>query len=122
MRCHTKDIMERRHGAFTFKRKDLEIGLDNGTRYIVNPEKDVCLYKVPYRPDMEGEEFYIHKTKNHGRQFYKLSFGENWAKFEGVDKDYIATALKDEEIKHDTVIRRDQLDLLERYGIELAPI
>ena len=55
--------MERRHGAFSFKRKDLEIGLDNGTRYIVNPEKDVCLYKVPYCPDMEGEEFYIHKTK-----------------------------------------------------------
>jgi len=42
--------------------------------------------------------------------------------FEGVDKDYVAAALKDEEIKHDTVIRRDQLDLLERYGIELASI
>ena len=28
-----------------FKRKDLEIGLDDGTRYVVNPEKDVCLYK-----------------------------------------------------------------------------
>ena len=77
---------------------------------------------ISSRSTMEGEEFYIHKTKNHGRQFYKLSFGENWAKFEGVDKDYIATALKDEEIKHDTVIRSDQLDLLERYGIKLVPV
>jgi len=68
--------MEKRYGAFYFKRKDLGIGLDDGTRYIVNP--DVCLYKIPYRPDSEGEEFYVHKTKNHGRQFYKLHFGENW--------------------------------------------
>jgi hypothetical protein len=74
------------------------------------------LYKIPYRPNADGE------TKNHGRQFYRLRFGENWAKFEGVEKDYIAAALKDEEIKHDTVIRPDQLDLLERYGIKLAPI
>jgi hypothetical protein len=105
MGCHTKDIMEKGDGAFVFKKKDLEIYLDDGTRYVVNPEKDVCLYKMPYRPDGEGEEFYIHKTKNHGRQFYRLHFGENWAKFESVDKDYIAAALKDEEIKHDTVIR-----------------
>jgi len=62
--------MEKRHGAFFFKRKDLEIGLGDGTRYVVNPEKDVCLYKVPYRPGREGEEFYMHKTKNHGKQFY----------------------------------------------------
>lgn len=67
MGCNAKDIME--------KRKDLEIGLDDGTRYVVNPEKDVCLYKVPYRPDGDGEEFYVHKTKNHGRQFYRLHFG-----------------------------------------------
>jgi hypothetical protein len=64
----------------------------------------------------------MHKTKNHGRQFYRLHFGAEWAKFEGVDKDYIAAARKDEEIKHNTVIRPDQLDLLERYGIKLAPI
>jgi hypothetical protein len=57
------------------KRKDLEIGLDDGTRYVVNPEKDVCLYKVPYSPDGDDEEFYVHKTKNHGRQFYRLHFG-----------------------------------------------
>ena len=66
MGCNTKDIME--------KRKDLEIGLDDGARYVVNPEKDVCLYKVPYRPNADGE-FYVHKTKNHGRQFYRLHFG-----------------------------------------------
>jgi hypothetical protein len=47
---------------------------------------------------------------------------EDWAKFEGIDKEHIATALKDEEIKHDTVITRDQLDLLEKYGIKLASI
>jgi hypothetical protein len=29
-------------------------------------EKDVCLYKIPYRPHVEGEEFYIHETENHG--------------------------------------------------------
>ena len=80
------------------------------------------MYKIPYRQNGDGEEFYIHKTKNHGKQFYRLHFGENWAKFEGVDKDYIGAALKDEEIKHDTVIRRDQLDLLERYGIKLVPV
>jgi hypothetical protein len=91
-------------------------------RLFLNPEKDVCLYKIPYRPGGEGEEFYIHKTKNHGRKYYRLHFGEDWAKFEGIDKEHITTALKDEEIKHDTVIRRDQLDLLEKYGIKLPSI
>lgn len=62
----------------------------------------------------------MHKTKNHGRQFYRLHFGADWAKFEGVDKDHIAATLKNEEIKHDTVIRRDQLDLLEKHGIKLV--
>ncbi|MFZ0511435.1 MAG: hypothetical protein WAM14_07510 [Candidatus Nitrosopolaris sp.] len=65
------DTMEKKYGKFVFK-KDLEIGSDDGTRYFVNPEKDVCLYKVPYRPDGEGEEFYMHKTKDHGRQYYRL--------------------------------------------------
>ena len=64
----------------------------------------------------------MHKTKNHGRQFYRLHFGADWAKFEGIDKEHITTALKDEEIKHDTVITPDQLDLLEKYGIKLASI
>ncbi|MGC2571355.1 MAG: hypothetical protein WA364_07575 [Candidatus Nitrosopolaris sp.] len=63
----------------------------------------------------------MHKTKNHGRKYYRLYF-EECAKFEGIDKEHIATALKDEEIKHDTVIRRDQLDLLEKYGIKLPSI
>ena len=74
--------------------------LGNRTRYFVNPEDDVCLHKIPY-PDEEGEEFCTHETKKHGRQFYRLYFGEDWAKFEGVEKEYIADALKDEEIKHD---------------------
>jgi hypothetical protein len=69
MGCNVKDIMDKRHGAFFFKKKYLEIGLDDGARYVVNPEKDVCLYKVPYRPNADGEEFYVHKTKDHGRQF-----------------------------------------------------
>ena len=80
------------------------------------------MYKIPYRQNGDGEEFYIHKTKNHGRQFYRLRFGADAARFEGTDKEHIATALKDEEIKHDTVITRDQLDLLEKYGIKLASI
>jgi hypothetical protein len=75
MVCNTKDIMEKRHGAFSFKKEDLEIGLDDGTKYFINPEKDVCLYKIPYRPAAEGEEFYMHETENHGRQFYRLYFG-----------------------------------------------
>ena len=62
MGCHTKDIMEKSDGAFIFKKKDLEIGLGHGTRYIT-PEKDVCLYKIPYRQGEKGEEFYIHNTK-----------------------------------------------------------
>jgi hypothetical protein len=33
------------------------------------------LYKIPYRPDGEGEEFYMHETENHGIQFYRLHFG-----------------------------------------------
>jgi len=40
MGCHTKDIVEKDDGAFVFKKKDLEIYLDDGTRYVVNPEKD----------------------------------------------------------------------------------
>lgn len=63
MEYNTEDTMEKRHGAFSFKKEDLEIDLDDGTRYFVNPEKDVCLYKIPYRPGGEGEEFYMHKTK-----------------------------------------------------------
>jgi hypothetical protein len=114
------DIMQKKYGGFVFKKKDLEIVSNDGTRYFVNPEKDVCLYKIPYRPHVEGEEFYIHETENHGRQFYRLYFGENWAKFEAVEKEYIADVLKDEEIKHDTVITQAQLELLERYGIKLS--
>ena len=71
MGCHTKHILEKRDGAFIFKKKDLEIGLGHGTRYIT-PEKDVCLYKIPYRVchGEKGEEFYMHNTKNHGRKYY----------------------------------------------------
>jgi hypothetical protein len=39
-----------------------------------------------------------------------------------IDKEHIASVLKEEVIKHDTVIRRDQLDLLEKYGIKLPSI
>jgi hypothetical protein len=85
--------------------------------------KDVCLYKILYRLGEKGEEFYMHNTKNHGRKYYGLLFREDWAKFEGIDKEYIASALKNEEIKHDTVIIiLDQLDLLKKYGIKLASI
>ena len=35
MGCHTKDMMEKRDGAFIFKKKDLKIDLDDGTRYVV---------------------------------------------------------------------------------------
>jgi hypothetical protein len=46
---------------------------------------------------------------------------ENSAKFEGIEKEHIEDALKDEELKHDTVITREQLELLEKHGIKLAP-
>jgi hypothetical protein len=113
-------IMEEKYGEFLFKKKDLEIDLGDGTRYFVNPEKDVCLYKITYRPDGEGEEFYMHKTQSHGMQYYKLHFSDGSAKFQGVKKEHIEEALKDEELKHDTVITREQLELLEKYGIKLA--
>ena len=91
------------------------------TRYFINPEKDVSLYKTPYRLDGEGVEYYIHKTKSHGMQYYKLHFRDGSAKFEGVKKEQIEEALKDEELKHDTVITREQLELLDKHGIKLAP-
>ena len=97
------DIMQKKYGGFVFKKKDLEIVSNDGTRYFINPEKDLCLYKIPYRPGAEGEEFYMHDTENHGRQCYRLYFGEDWAKFEAVEKEYIADVLKDEVIKHDIV-------------------
>ena len=53
---------------------------------------------------------------------YRLYFGENSAKFECVEKKQIEDARKDEEIKHDTVITREQLELLEKHGIKLAPV
>ena len=112
--------MENKYGKFVFKKKDLEIGSNDGTQYFVDPERDVCLYKIPYRPDGEGEEFYLHETKEHGTQFYRLYFGEDWAKFEGIAKEHIEDALKNEELKHDTVITREQLELLEKHGIKLA--
>ena len=112
--------MEKKYEEFVFKKKDLEIVSDNGTQYFVNPEKDVCLYKIPYRPDEEAEEFYMHKTKSHGIQYYKLHFRDGSAKFEGVNKEYIEEALKDEELEHNTVITREQLELLEKHGIKLT--
>jgi hypothetical protein len=111
--------MENKYGKFVFKKKDLEIESNDGTQYFVDPERDVCLYKIPYRPDGEDEEFYLHETENHGRQFYRIYFGENWAKFESVEKEFIADVLKDEELKHDTVITREQLELLEKHRIKL---
>ena len=106
--------MEKKYDEFVFKKKDLEIESNDGIRYIVNPEKDVCLYKTPYRPDEEGEEFYMHKTQSHGIQYYKLYFRNGSAKFEDVNKEQIEEALKDEELKHNTVITREQLELLEK--------
>ncbi len=44
---------------------------------------------------------------------------KNWAKFEPVEKEYIGDVLKDEELKHDTVVTREQLELLEKHGIIL---
>jgi hypothetical protein len=114
--------MEKKYGEFVFKKKDTEIELNDGIKYFVNPEKDVCLHKIPYRPDGQGEEFYMHETENHGTQFYRLYFGENWAIFESVEKEYIADVLKDEELKHDTIITREQLELLEKNGIKLAQV
>jgi hypothetical protein len=64
----------------------------------------------------------MHETENHGIQFYRLYFGEDWAKFESVEKEYIADVLKDAELKHDTIITREQLELLEKNGIKLAEV
>jgi hypothetical protein len=62
-------IMDKKYGEFVFKKKDLEIVSNDGTRYFINPEKDVCLYKIPYRPDGEGEEFYMDETESHRRKY-----------------------------------------------------
>lgn len=113
-------IMEKKYEDFVFKKKDLEIVSDDGIRYFVNPEKDVSLYKTPYRPDVEGEEFYMHKTQSHGIQYYKLHFRDGSAKFEGVNKEQIEQTLRDEELKYNTVITREQLELLKKHGIELV--
>ena len=53
-------IMEKKYGKSIFKKKDLQIDLDDGTRYFLDPENEVCLYKILYCPDGEGEEFYMH--------------------------------------------------------------
>ena len=56
-------IMEKKYEEFVFKKKHLEIESNDGIRYFVNPEKDVCLYKIPYRPNGDGEEFICIKQK-----------------------------------------------------------
>jgi hypothetical protein len=53
-----------------FSTREISKALDDRTRYFVNPEKDVCLYKMPCCPDGECVEFYTNKTKRHERQFY----------------------------------------------------
>ena len=58
------DNMEKKRGRFVFKKEDLKIELEDGTGYFVNPETDICLYKIPHRPDEKGEEFYMTKHKN----------------------------------------------------------
>ena len=55
-----------------------------------------------------------------GIQYYKLHFRDGSAKFEGVNKEQIEEARKDEELKQNTVITREQLELLEKHGIKLA--
>ena len=35
MGCRTKNVMEKRDGAFVFEKKDLKINLDDGARYVV---------------------------------------------------------------------------------------
>jgi hypothetical protein len=107
-------VMEENYGELFFKKEDLEIDLGDGTWYFVNPEKNVCLYKIPYPPDGEGEEFYMHKTQSHGMQYYKLHFSDGSTKFQGVKKEHIEEALKDEELKHGTMITREQLELCYR--------
>jgi len=49
-------VMKKKYEEFVFKKKDLEIESNDGIRYIVNPEKDVCLYKTPYRSDGEAKK------------------------------------------------------------------
>ena len=50
----------------------------------------------------------------------KLHFGDGSAKFEGVNKEQIEEARKDEELKQNTVITREQLELLEKHGISVS--
>ena len=49
-------IMEKKYEEFVFRKKDLKIESNDGIIYIVNPEKDVCLYKTPYRSDGEAKK------------------------------------------------------------------
>ena len=55
-----------------------------------------------------------------GIQYYKLHFGDDSARFEGVNKEQIEEARKDEELKQNTVITRERLELLEKHGLKLA--
>ena len=55
-----------------------------------------------------------------GIQYYKLHFGDGSAIFEGVNKEQIEEARKDEKLKQNTVITREQLELLEKHGLKLA--
>jgi hypothetical protein len=82
--------------------------------YVIHVQQDLFIFDLePYVNTIQIQ------VANHGTQFYRLYLGENWVKFEAVEKEYIGDVLKDEELKHDTVITREQLELLEKHRIKL---
>jgi len=94
-------IIEKKYEEFVFKKKDLEIVSDDETRYFVNPEKDVCLYDT-ISPGWGRRRILHAQNKKSWHTILYLRDGS--AKFDGVNKEHIEQALKDEELEHDTVL------------------
>jgi hypothetical protein len=84
--------------------------------YVIHVQQDLFIFEPHLEPYVNNIQIQV---ANHGTQFYRFYLGENWAKFEAVEKEYVGDLLKDEELKHDTVITREQLELLEKHRIKL---
>jgi hypothetical protein len=105
------------------------IRLEDGTKYVASPKKDVHVYAAPQNPPNTGSRYtsgtdlYAHATTKHGYQFYLY----DWSMWQGSE-DKIIHVTKDEAIKflesvsgdYNGFPDSDDLEELKEYGIDLA--
>lgn len=76
------------------------VKLDDGSCWVANTKTDEKIYDAPVNPPntgnayTRGEDLYVHRTKNHGDQFYVLG----WSMWQG-EGESITELTKEEAIE-----------------------